>query len=79
MGGEFRGEWIQVYVWLSPFVFTWNYHNIINQFLKIDWAKCQGAWTPDWALPQTLWAPEPQSEQEEPGQRELKTLPSQAV
>ena len=19
MGGEFRGEWIQVYVWLSPF------------------------------------------------------------
>ena len=46
MGGEFMGEWIQVYVWLSPFVFTWNYH-IINQFLKIYWAKCQGAWTPD--------------------------------
>ena len=47
MGGEFMGEWIQVYVWLSPFVFTWNYDNIINQFLKIYWAKCQGAWTPD--------------------------------
>ena len=31
MGGEFRGEWIRVYVWLSLFLFTWNYHNIVNQ------------------------------------------------
>ena len=25
------GEWIHVYIWLSPFFgFTWNYHNIVN-------------------------------------------------
>ena len=24
-------EWIHVYVWLSPFASTWNYHNIVNQ------------------------------------------------
>ena len=29
MGRDFAGEWIHVYVWLS--VFTWNYHNIVNQ------------------------------------------------
>ena len=23
-------EWIHVYVWLSPFASTWNYHNIVN-------------------------------------------------
>ena len=22
MGGEFAGEWMRVYVWLSPFLFT---------------------------------------------------------
>ena len=31
MGGEFQGEWIRVYVWLSLFLFTLNYHNIVNQ------------------------------------------------
>ena len=31
MRGEFGGEWIQVYVWLGPFMFTWNYHKIANQ------------------------------------------------
>ena len=30
MGGEFSGEWMHVYGWL-PFLFTWNYHNIVNQ------------------------------------------------
>ena len=31
MGGEFGGEWVRVYVWLSPFLSTWNYHNIDSQ------------------------------------------------
>ena len=30
MGGEFAGEWIHVYVWLSLLLFTWNCHNIVN-------------------------------------------------
>ena len=30
MGGEFRGEWIHVYVWLGALLSTWNYHNIVN-------------------------------------------------
>ena len=30
MGGEFGGEWILVYVSLSPLLSTWNYHNIVN-------------------------------------------------
>ena len=30
MGGEFGGEWIHAYVWLSPFVVYLNYHNIVN-------------------------------------------------
>ena len=30
MKGEFGGEWIYEYVWLSLFLFTWNYHNIVN-------------------------------------------------
>ena len=30
MRREFRGEWIHVYVWLSPLLSTWNYHNIVN-------------------------------------------------
>ena len=29
MKGEFGGEWIYEYVWLS-LLFTWNYHNIVN-------------------------------------------------
>ena len=31
MGGEFGGEWIHAYVWLSPFLFTRNYQNIVNR------------------------------------------------
>ena len=27
----FVGVWIHVYIWLSPLLFTWNYHNIVNQ------------------------------------------------
>ena len=27
MGGQYGGEWIHVYIWLSP----WNYHSIVNQ------------------------------------------------
>ena len=34
MGGEFGGEWIYVYVWLSPFTahlkLSQHYHNIVN-------------------------------------------------
>ena len=30
MGGEFGGEWIHVYVWLSPSAVHWNYNNIVN-------------------------------------------------
>lgn len=30
-GRKFRGEWICVYIWLSCFLGTWNYQNIINQ------------------------------------------------
>ena len=30
MGEEFEGEWIHVYVWLSPFAVPRNYHNIVN-------------------------------------------------
>ena len=30
MGGEFREEWIPVYVWLSPFIVHWKHHNIVN-------------------------------------------------
>ena len=31
MGGEFGGEWIHAYVgWISS-LFTWKYHNIVNQ------------------------------------------------
>ena len=33
MGREFGGEWIHVYVWLSPFAVHLKllYHNIVNQ------------------------------------------------
>ena len=31
MEGEFGGEWLHVYVWLSPFAVHWNYHNIVNR------------------------------------------------
>lgn len=34
MGGEFEVEWIQVYVWLSPFAVHGKHfvsHNIVNQ------------------------------------------------
>ena len=31
MGGESGGEWIYVYVWLSPFTVHLKYHNIVNQ------------------------------------------------
>ena len=31
MGGEFGGEWVHVYVWLSPFAVHLNYHDIVNQ------------------------------------------------
>ena len=31
MGGLFEEEWIHVYVWLSPFAFTRNYHNTVNR------------------------------------------------
>ena len=30
-GGEFGGEWIHIYVWLSPFVVHLNYCKIVNQ------------------------------------------------
>ena len=30
MGGEFGEEWIYVYIWLSPLLFTYNYYNIVN-------------------------------------------------
>ena len=31
LGGKgVGGEWIQVYVWLSPFAVTRNYHDIVN-------------------------------------------------
>ena len=30
MGGEFGAEWIHVCVWLTPSLFTHNYHNIVN-------------------------------------------------
>ena len=30
----FGGEWIHVYVWLSPLLFTRNYQNIVNQLWK---------------------------------------------
>ena len=30
MGGELGGEWIGVYVWLSPFTVHLNYHAIVN-------------------------------------------------
>lgn len=29
-GEGFGGEWIHLYVWLSPLLFIWNYHNIVN-------------------------------------------------
>ena len=31
VGGLFEEEWIHAYIWLSSFVFTRNYHNIVNQ------------------------------------------------
>ena len=31
MGEVLEGQWIHVYVWLSPFLSTWNYHDIVNQ------------------------------------------------
>ena len=31
MVGEFGGEWMHVYAWLSPFAVYHNYHNIVNQ------------------------------------------------
>ena len=34
MGKEFRGEWIQVHVWLSPF--NWNYHNTVNRCSRVQ-------------------------------------------
>ena len=30
MGGEFEGEWMHVYVWLSRFAIHLKYHNIVN-------------------------------------------------
>ena len=33
MEGEFGGEWIHVYVWLSPFAVHLNYHNAFNRDL----------------------------------------------
>ena len=30
MGGEFGGEWIHVYVWLSPFAVCLSYHSTVN-------------------------------------------------
>ena len=30
MGGEFGGEWIHVYIWLSPFPVHLNYCSIVN-------------------------------------------------
>ena len=30
MGGESGGEWVQVYVWVSPFAVL-KHHNIVNQ------------------------------------------------
>ena len=34
MGGQFGGEWIHVYIWLS----SWNYHDIVNQLnFNLKW------------------------------------------
>ena len=33
VGAECGGEWIHVYVWLSPFAVHWNYH-VVNQLLS---------------------------------------------
>ena len=46
--GLIGGEWIHVYVWLSPFASTWNYHKIVNQLyskvkLKI-FLMCLESW-----------------------------------
>ena len=30
MGGEFGGEWVHVYTWLSPFAIHPNYHNMVG-------------------------------------------------
>ena len=30
MGGEFGGEWVHVYIWLSPFAVL-KHHNVVNQ------------------------------------------------
>ena len=29
------GEWIPIYVWLSPLLSTWNYRNIVNQLMLL--------------------------------------------
>ena len=29
-GGEFGGEWVRVYIWLSPFAIHLKYHNIVG-------------------------------------------------
>ena len=38
MEGKFGGEWIHVYVWLSPLLSTWNCHNIVN-WLILEYKK----------------------------------------
>ena len=30
MGGEFGGEWLNIYVWLSMFALHLNYHSIVT-------------------------------------------------
>ena len=35
MGGEFGQEWIYVYIWLSPLLFTYNYYNIVNHLCML--------------------------------------------
>ena len=43
------GEWIRVYVWLSPYIWTvcmlstWNYHNIVNQ-LSVQFSHSSHVW-----------------------------------
>ena len=36
LGGEFGGEWIHVYIRLSPSLFTRHYHNTVNQLCVLS-------------------------------------------
>ena len=40
MGGEFGGEWIHVYVWLSPFAVYLKLSNIVNCLYPVNICSC---------------------------------------